>query len=166
MRDEILEIVDEKGRIIGTAARSRLHNRSYLLHKVVHVLLFNADGELLLQKRSRNKDLFPCKWDISVGGHIMQGEDTAEAAIRETKEELGFIPTELLFLYSYIFVGSFEKELVYTYSSTAVDNYEFNREEIEEVKFWNLKNIENSLGSGIFSENLESEIRQYLKKFT
>ena len=76
-----------------------------LLHKVVHVLVFNDAGNLLLQKRSMNKDVAPGKWDTSVGGHVSPGEDLKTAALREMKEELGVIPEDIEPLYSYISFG-------------------------------------------------------------
>jgi len=163
MQDEIFEIVDSAGRTIGQATRLEIHNKSYLLHKVVHVLVFNGDGRLLLQKRSMNKDIFPGKWDTSVGGHVMPGEDILSSAIRETQEELGFIPENLNFLYSYIYSGRLERELVYSYSIIKEGNFSYNKEEIDGVKFWSIEDIRSSLGSGIFSDNFEYEIGRYLK---
>ena len=66
MAEEYLEVVDEKGRIITSLPRSEIHGNPSLMHKVVHVLVFNDKGELLLQKRSMNKDVAPGKWDTSV----------------------------------------------------------------------------------------------------
>jgi len=165
MQDEILEIVDIEGKTISIAPRLQLHSQTYLLHKVVHVLVFNTEGELLLQKRSKNKDIFPGKWDTSVGGHVLPGENILDAAKRETKEELGFIPEELHFLYSHIFSGSLEREFVYTFSTTLKENCEFNKEEIDEIRFWKFEEMQSLIGSGVFTENLESELQQYLKRF-
>lgn len=50
--EEFLEIVDKDGRIISVAPRSAIHGNPSMLHKVVHVLVFNSKGELLLQKKS------------------------------------------------------------------------------------------------------------------
>lgn len=58
-------------------------------HRVVHVCIFNERGELLIQKRTSSKDLWPGIWDVSVGGSALQGETSPQAATRETKEELG-----------------------------------------------------------------------------
>jgi isopentenyldiphosphate isomerase len=165
MQDEILEIVDIEGKIIGVASRLQFHSQTYLLHKVIHVLVFNSEGELLLQKRSKNKDIFSGKWDTSVGGHVLLDENIFNAAKRETKEELGFIPEELHFLYSYIFSGSLEREFVYTFSTTFSGNYEFNKEEIDEIRFWKFEEMQSLIGSGVFTENLESEVQQYFKRF-
>ncbi|HIJ60603.1 MAG TPA: NUDIX domain-containing protein, partial [Nitrospirae bacterium] len=75
MDEEFLEIVDADGNTIGTALRSDVHGNPALLHKVVHVLVFNKRGDLLLQKRSLSKDVAPGKWDTSVGGHVSPNED-------------------------------------------------------------------------------------------
>src|ERR1700686_4931160 len=89
MQEEMIEIVDTEGSTIGIRRRSEVHGNPSLLHKVVHVLVFNDAGNLLLQKRSMNKDVAPGKWDTSVGGHVSPSEDLKTAALREMKEELG-----------------------------------------------------------------------------
>jgi 8-oxo-dGTP pyrophosphatase MutT (NUDIX family) len=54
----------------------------------VHVYIYNGACEFLIQKRSRLKKQYPGRWDIT-GGAVVPGESSAEAALRETKEELG-----------------------------------------------------------------------------
>ncbi|MFQ3574572.1 MAG: NUDIX domain-containing protein, partial [Thermodesulfovibrionales bacterium] len=102
MNTEILEIVDKEGNTIGKARRDEIHGNPSLLHKVVHVIVVNDYGDMLLQKRSLKKDVAPGLWDTSVGGHIDCGESIESALIRETMEEIGVIPLRLDFLYSYI----------------------------------------------------------------
>lgn len=162
MQEEILEIVDREGKTLGLALRSEIHGNPSLLHKVVHVLVFNENGELLLQKRSMNKDVAPGKWDTSVGGHVPNGEDLITAAIRETEEELGITPINLKPLYSYIHSNHYESEFVFTHSCVHNGPFSFNKEEIDEVMFWSIKDIKNAIGQGILSDNFESEINRYL----
>ena len=81
--EEQLEIVDYKGEVIGSAPRSEIHGNPSLIHRVVHVLVLNKKGEILLQKRSRNKDVAPGRWDTSVGGHVGIGEDLVSSSKRE-----------------------------------------------------------------------------------
>lgn len=162
MQEEILEIVDSEGNTIGTAPRSEIHGNPSLIHKVVHVLVFNGNGELLLQKRSMNKDVAPGKWDTSVGGHISADEDLIEAAKREMEEELGIISEDIKPLYSYIHSNPYESELVYTHSCIHNGPFSFNKEEIDIVKFWSIEDIKNAIGQGILSDNFESEIMKYL----
>lgn len=89
--DEHFDVVDEHDRPIRTEHRSVVHAND-LLHRAVHILVFNHAGELLLQKRSAWKDREPGKWDSSAAGHLEPGETYATAAVRETAEELGISP--------------------------------------------------------------------------
>lgn len=81
-------VVDAEDRVVGQASRGEVHANN-LLHRAVHVLLFNEAGELFLQKRSCWKDRHPGVWDSSAAGHVDAGEDYDEAATREVFEELG-----------------------------------------------------------------------------
>ena len=159
---EVLEIVDKDGRTLSVAPRSEIHGNPELLHKVAHVLVFNDKGELLLQKRSMNKDVAPGRWDTSVGGHVSPEEDPATGAVREMEEELGVVPDRLDFLYSYIHSNNYESELVFTHSCLRNGPFSFNREEIDAVRFWGLEEIRGSMGKGVLSDNFESEITKYL----
>jgi len=161
---EFLETTDSKGNVTGLAGRSELHGDPSLIHRVVHVLLFNNKGDLLLQKRSQNKDVAPGKWDTSVGGHVNPGEDISDAAKREMQEELGISGCSLKFLYKYLFSNHIESELVSTFSCIYDGEIYFNKEEIDEVKFLDLKSIKENLGTGIFSNHFEKEIENFLKK--
>lgn len=58
-------------------------------HMVVHVIIFNSKGQMLIQQRQSCKKSFPDAWDISVGGCAIQGESSQQAAMREVREELG-----------------------------------------------------------------------------
>ncbi|MBI4689476.1 MAG: NUDIX domain-containing protein [Nitrospirae bacterium] len=100
--EELIEIINEHGEIIGIAPRSKVHGNPSLIHRVVHVLVFNKERELFLQKRSNNKDVAPGKWDTSVGGHVGPGEEPFDAAKREMEEELGITKCNLQFLYTYL----------------------------------------------------------------
>jgi len=60
-----------------------------LMHRSVHILVFNSAGEVFIQKRSMNKDSNPGMWDSSAAGHLDSGEDYTHCARRELGEELG-----------------------------------------------------------------------------
>ncbi|HFC96953.1 MAG TPA: NUDIX domain-containing protein [Thermosulfurimonas dismutans] len=87
---EMLEVVDEQGNTMGLLPRGQIHEQK-LFHKSVHVVIFNPEGRLFLQKRSRLKDENPGKWDSSASGHVAPGEPYPVAARRELKEELGLL---------------------------------------------------------------------------
>lgn len=89
---EMLDLVDENGVPVGRSVpRSEAH-RLGLRHRTSHVWIVRRhDGELqvLLQKRSEEKDSFPECYDISSAGHIPAGQDFVPSALRELQEELG-----------------------------------------------------------------------------
>lgn len=89
---ERFAVVDAADRVTGDAPRGKVHANN-LLHRAVHILLFNDAGELFLQKRSRLKDRHPGVWDSSAAGHVDAGEDYDAAARRELQEELGVSST-------------------------------------------------------------------------
>ena len=91
--DEVFDVVDESDTVTGQATRREVHEKN-LLHRAVHVFAVNRHGEVLLQKRSRFKDVHPSVWDSSVAGHLDSGEDYATAAIRELEEEMGITGVE------------------------------------------------------------------------
>lgn len=90
MNEEIFDVVDEFDRVIAHLPRSEVHRRA-LRHRAVHVLVFNAEGRIFLQKRSMKKDCFPGTWDSSASGHLDRGEDYDACAVREAREELGLV---------------------------------------------------------------------------
>ena len=115
MKDNLQErfpIVDEEGTVIGQATRGECHNGSRLLHAVVHLHVFNAQGDVYLQKRPEWKDIQPGKWDTAVGGHIDYGETPEEALRREVREETGLIvePEDLEYCGIVTFVDVTEPE--------------------------------------------------------
>ena len=155
--DELFPLIDESGEVIGSAFRSECHNGSKLLHPVIHLHVVNGNGELLLQKRSVNKDIQPGKWDTSVGGHIDYGESVEVALFREVGEELGITSFTPQFLRSFIFESEIEKEMVYTYKTVYEGSFSFDKKEIDEIRFWSIEKIKECLNKDIFTPNFESE---------
>ena len=85
---EIFDVVNERDEVTGQMSRHEVH-RQKLRHRAVHIFVFNAEGELFLQKRSAWKDKNPGAWDSSAAGHLNAGEGYDETAAREIQEELG-----------------------------------------------------------------------------
>jgi 16S rRNA (adenine1518-N6/adenine1519-N6)-dimethyltransferase len=86
--EESFAVVDERDQVTGAAPRSQVHANN-LLHRAVHMLIFNSAGEVFLQMRSRGKDRHPLAWDSSAAGHVNAGEEYDQSATRELGEELG-----------------------------------------------------------------------------
>jgi isopentenyldiphosphate isomerase len=156
--DEWFPIVDEDGNQISMALRSVCHDgKSKLLHPVVHMHLFNSKGELYLQKRALTKDLLPGYWDTSVGGHISPGESVEEALKREALEELGLKEFKYKFVRKYIWESPRERELVYSFTGSSKHTPLVNPDEIDDGRFWSIKEIQKNLGKDIFTPNFGYE---------
>ena len=160
--EEILEIVNSAGEVVGSALRSEVHGNPSMMHRVVHVLVVNTRGGILLQKRSSHKDVAPGKWDTSVGGHVGAGEDIFSSSVREMYEELGIEGHEPEYLYSYVHSNDYETELVTTYRCVYEGEIIFNKDEIDEVRYWDRHEIWEVLGKQILSSNFEHEFRTFL----
>jgi isopentenyldiphosphate isomerase len=160
--EEYLEIVNHEHVVVGIKLRSEIHGNPDLMHRVVHVLVINRDGHILLQKRSQSKDVAPGRWDTSVGGHVGVGEDLLVSSRREMHEELGITEPTPEYLYSYIHSNPYETELVTTYRCMCEEGFSFNRDEIDEIRFWSFDEIRETIGGEILSDNFENEFRNYL----
>lgn len=89
---EWFDVVNQRDEVIGRELRHIVHAKG-LMHRAVHILVFNAERQVFLQKRSLSKDVSPGLWTVSCSGHVDSGEDYDTAAMRELGEELGWQPT-------------------------------------------------------------------------
>lgn len=159
MSQEYFPLVNEEGKTIGKATRKECHSGSKMLHPVVHLHIFNDNGDLYLQKRSMRKDIQPGKWDTAVGGHIDYGESVEEALRREVREELGVTDFSPIKITSYIFESAIEKELVNTFRTVYNGPFNPDPEELDGGRFWAIDEILESIGKGIFTPNFENEFQ-------
>lgn len=123
---ELVTLTDEAGRRIGA---KEMHEaiRSGDTRLIVRVIIRDASGKYLLQKRADNMMTFPGYWDVSAAGHVDDGETTEVAARRELSEELGIANIELtkraeyyvesrdrdllLRQYTHVFIGQFDSDI-------------------------------------------------------
>jgi isopentenyl-diphosphate delta-isomerase type 1 len=87
--DDLVELVDERGRAIGQAARATIHHRTTPRHRAFSVYLNDAAGRVLLTRRSLSKITWPGVWSNSCCGHPRPGESDTAAIQRRVREELG-----------------------------------------------------------------------------
>ncbi len=159
--DEIFDLVDEHDTVIGQATRAQVHAQK-LLHRATHVFVFNSRGELLLQKRSAEKDEFPLCWTSSASGHLDAGENYEQAARRELHEELG-LTAELEFLFK--LPASPETAYEHTALLRAVSDEgpRFPSEEVESVEFYSLEQITEMVEDS--PESFSPPLRQLLLRY-
>ncbi len=141
--EEIFDVVDENDQVVGQASRKEVHAKG-LIHRSVHILVFNEQGELFLQKRSMNKDENPGYWDTSAAGHVNAGEDYEPCAHRELEEELG-IRTELREIGRFSARPETFAEHVRVYSGVAQSSITINKDEISEGRFWTFEEIDRAM---------------------
>ncbi|SEW15997.1 Isopentenyldiphosphate isomerase [Prevotella sp. khp7] len=159
--EERFPLVDEEGRVIGSATRGECHNGSRWLHPVVHLHVFNSRGEVYLQKRPEWKDIQPGKWDTSVGGHIDYGETPEQALTREVREELGITGFTPERIGMYVFDSRRESELVYVNRTVYDGPVMPSAEELDGGRFWTIDEIRTAMGKNILTPNFESEFQRF-----
>ena len=151
MKEEFLEVYSPEGTKTGQKkSKSEIHRKG-LFHSTVHVWIFTEEGNVLIQKRSKKKELNPGVWDVSVAGHIKFNENIKKAAKRETLEETGInINTkDLLKIGVYrsinIHPTAIDKEFFHTYI-LKIDknsiNLDFKNNEVDDLKFISIEEME------------------------
>ncbi|MCG6155748.1 NUDIX hydrolase [Rubinisphaera margarita] len=100
--EEWFDIVDPQDNVLRSAPRSVVHGGKHL-HRATHIWVFNSTGQLLIHKRTAEKEEEPLRWTSSAAGHVSAGEDYEPAAQRELHEELALDGT--LFRMHKIFAG-------------------------------------------------------------
>ena len=86
---ELWDLYDDKRRFTGKTMQRGEPFPADAYHLTVHVCIFNSKGEMLIQRRTDTKSVWPSLWDISAAGSAVSGEDGQAAASRELLEELG-----------------------------------------------------------------------------
>ena len=151
MKEEFLEVYSPEGNKTGQKkSKSEIHRKG-LFHSTVHVWIFTDEGNILIQKRSKKKELNPGVWDVSVAGHIKFNENIKKAAKRETLEETGInINTkDLLKIGVYrsinIHPTAIDKEFFHTYL-LKIDknsiNLDYKNNEVDDLKFISIEEME------------------------
>ena len=118
---------------------------------VVHVCVVNKQGEMLIQRRQSTKDRYPGCWDLSAGGFVRSGEETAEAALRELEEELGLrlAPEDLRFLFTEPFSYVLD-DYYLARSDAALSALSLQPEEVSEAKWASRAELEEMICDGRF----------------
>ncbi len=136
---EPLILVDQADREIGHLDRAQCHAGPGILHRAFSLLIFNADGELLLQQRAASKQLWPLYWSNSVCSHPRRAESMQTAIQRRLREELG-VSCPLQFLFKFQYQARFdatgsENELCSVYIGRCTSPLTVNRDEIHATRW-------------------------------
>lgn len=155
--EELFDITDDNGIPTGeTVTRSKAHAEG-IPHRTAHIWIVRKKGntyQVLLQKRSAEKESFPSMYDTSSAGHIQAGDEPLESAQRELFEELGIKAEgkDLSFAgtfhikYAMQFHGKLfndnEVAFVYVYDKPVDESkLVLQTEEVEEVKWFDVEEV-------------------------
>ncbi len=161
--DELVAIVNENDKVIGTDTRDNVHKKG-LLHREIGVIVFNNNGEMLLQKRKDNG-----RYSFSAGGHFSAIENYLQGTIREAREEIGIELKENDLkqiaklrrdvnrdeLRNNVFLEIFE-----TRKDFKIKDFKIDKSEVESINFFSIEQIEKMI-----SETPENFGRGFRKTF-
>jgi isopentenyl-diphosphate Delta-isomerase len=147
--DEKLILVDKNDNILGYKNKMEAHEGDGVLHRAFSIFVFNKNNQLLLQKRSDQKLLWPLFWSNSCCSHPRKGEEYETATHRRLKEELG-IDTEIKYLFKFQYQANFEdigseNELCSVYIGRSENQIVVNENEIAEWKFIDIEQMEKEM---------------------
>jgi isopentenyldiphosphate isomerase len=145
--DEMFDLVDLDDRVIGQVRRGEAHRNPGLIHRSVQVLVFTHAGQLLLQRRSASKDLFPGYYCASASGHVARGEEYAATAERELEEELG-ISSPLTYIGKALVESEPETELTALYATVSDGPYRFHPTETDGGRLFAVDEVREGIERG------------------
>ena len=178
---EYLDICDEDGLPVGEIVSRDIAHRDGIRHRTAHVWVVREKPggfDILLQKRSMEKESFPGMYDTSSAGHIPAGQESRDSALRELEEELGIHaePEDLAFAgtfrirYEKEFHGSLfrdnEVTQVYVYRRPVdITDLALQKSEVDEVRWFDLEEVCQEIRTSLERFCVPSEGLELLKKY-
>ena len=137
---ENLIIVDFEDNEIGNLSKLECHKNKGVLHRAFSIFLFNTNGQLLIQKRSSQKKLWPLFWSNTCCSHPRKGEEILNAAHRRLSDELGIKKVTLEYVYKFSYTAEYknigsENELCSVFLGKIDEDLDINENEISLVKY-------------------------------
>ena len=161
--DEIVTIVDEHNKVIGAVSRREMRAKN-LPHRSTYILVFNAQGELYVQKRTMSKDVFPGYYDPATGGVVLAGESYEQGAVRELEEEMGIRNVPLTWLFDFYFTDERTRVWGGAFSCVYDGEVVLQEEEVEGVTLMTSAEILRRSENESFTPDGLYVLRRYLGK--
>lgn len=169
VRMELLRVVDRNGvDTYNVLEREELHNKG-MLHNEVVIYIINKKGEVLLQRRSKNRRFSPNKLGV-IAGHVSHNERALTAAVRECREEVGLVVEEEnmhVLCPRYLVIEEYNNHFMYpyyTYTEKDANDFIIQKEELDYVRWYKIDDVIDMIKKGS-SEVLfkTDEIKYFLK---
>lgn len=149
--EEFFDVLNERGEFKGKIESRYECHRQGLWHKAAVVFIISTDNKrVLLQQRSANKKLWPNLWDVTAGGHVLTGEFGYQAAIRETKEEIGIAinKNDLEFIGSTVsannsgdIINKHFNEYYIVHKDIDIKDIVLQKEEVQDIKWFDKEEV-------------------------
>lgn len=171
---EYLDVLTENGEFTEKIETRQICHEKGLWHRAVYAFIFNKDNEILLQKRSSSKKLWPNLWDVTVGGHVLSGEFGYEALIRETKEEFGINVNENEIKYLFCSTSSEKQgniinnhfnECFLITKDIDISNIIIQKEEVSDVKWFSKDEIIKKIDNNFENLTEKKDAWNFLKRY-
>lgn len=150
---EYLDILDEYGNKTGKIKDRKQIHIDGDWHRVAFIFVVNSKGEIILQKRSKEKETNPNKWTASASGHLSAGDKEIEGALRELEEEIGIKSNEEELKYLFTVKEKYKNEkenlninhfsdVYLLFKDIKIEDLTLQKEEVSEAKYISYKEFE------------------------
>jgi isopentenyl-diphosphate Delta-isomerase len=171
MTEELVILVDESDRPIGTSEKLAAH-RNPVLHRAFSIFVINQLGQVMLQKRAKQKYHSGGLWTNTCCSHPRPGEETLLAAKRRLQEEMGFC-CELEEIFSFVYRAQLDRELTeYEFDHVLLGKFDgeprLNPDEAEAWKWMEILDLQLDIVSNpdrytFWLKNCIDRVANYLK---
>lgn len=170
---EKLDVLNELGQFKGeVATREECHTKG-LWHRAVYAFIIDDKSNVLLQKRSSSKKLWPNKWDVTIGGHVNAGEFGRQALIRECKEELGieikdddikYIVSTTSVYNKNNYINNHYDECYLITKNINIDDLNLQKEEVSDARYFSKEELINRINNNYYELTEKTVSWSILKK--
>lgn len=165
LKMELWEVLDKKGNKTGKIMEKNDESffKRGFCHLGAEIWIINSENKLLIQKRATNKKIYPNVWAM-MGGSVIVGENSKQTIVREAKEELDInIDINKLEFITKFRVDSLIVETYLLKSDFKIEDMKLKNDEVSEVRWMTLKEIENLVENDQFFKNRWKYVSKYLK---
>jgi isopentenyldiphosphate isomerase len=148
----MIDAVDDDDMPVNTVTRSSVF-MAHANFRVVHILVFNSNGELLVQRLALNRKRHAGYWGSSVAGYVFADESYEAAAVRRTSQELGIGNAVLLPVGKTTTDDEGCKKFIEVYTTIQNGPFQYDHEHIDRLEFQSLAKIHdlNNIGERTFT---------------
>ncbi len=154
--------ITKNNKVIKKVSRDEMRKKK-LMHRSIGVIIHNKEGEIMIQKRTATKDVFPNYYDVMLCGTVRYGESYDKCAKREIAEEIGAKNTKPKFLFKSIYDGKDNKTVYYIYSLIFNKKPHLQKEEVKSYKYVTMTELKKLMKTKKFCPDSKKAFMEYLE---